>query len=171
MQCLLYNMLLSLSKISWASFPTSWPPPPTRCKLSIYHVSTYSLCSLLLAPSLPSINILDSPSFLEKKKTTKTLLETGCALYLLPLSPLSFTGDLKPATFTEFTPHVLLTVLPNTIWLFPPPLHWHSPFKSLHFVISLEVGLCKLGFKNLERRHDTAILLQFSLLFFPALAN
>lgn len=107
----------------------------------------------------------------KKKKTTKTLLETGCALYLLPLSPLSFTGDLKPATFTEFTPHVLLTVLPNTIWLFPPPLHWHSPFKSLHFVISLEVGLCKLGFKNLERRHDTAILLQFSLLFFPALAN
>lgn len=116
-------MLLSLSKISWASFHTSWTPPSTSCKLSVFHVSIYSLRSLLLVPSLPSINMLDSLSFLEKQPT-KTLLKIEYALYLLLLSPLPFTETVKPTTFTEFTPHVLFTVLPNTAWLFWPPLHW-----------------------------------------------
>lgn len=161
-------------------------------------VSTYSLCSLQLAPSLSFINTLDSLSFLEKQPT-KILLETGCAPCLLLLSPLAFTGTLKPFLFA----HVLFTFLLNTFRCFWPPLHRHSPRKSLlgfltvkpndhfgpynachlttgitstisisflyykvssciikagkqlHFGDSLEVGLCKLGFKNFESRLKT----------------
>lgn len=105
--CFIIRMLLSLSKISQASFQISRTSIRFHQLQALQPSCIYcSLCSLQLAPSFPSINVFDSLPFLQKQ-ATKTLPETGCALYLLPPSPLLLAGNLKPFTFAEFIAHVL----------------------------------------------------------------
>lgn len=127
-QCLLY-MLLSLSKISRASFHTLQASPPTSHSLSVRSVSPCSLCSLHLATSLHCKHVWFST--IRRKTTSHNSLWSWRALYPLSLSPLPCTGSLTPSAFTESAPRVLLALLSETVWFCPPPLCWHSPLKGL----------------------------------------